>query len=95
MKQRLLTTQRMLKKIRREEFMYARRVANLRTLRARLERQEEILLMSLYPEEDVIYIASKYHNLEADRLGNILEKLPDLSLDELEDIITFTNTPKV
>ena len=94
MKQRLLTTQRMLKKICKEEFMYARRVANLRTLRARLERQEEILLMNLYPEEDVIYITSKYHNLEADRLGNILEKLPDLSLDELEDIVTFTKTPK-
>jgi len=94
MKQRLLTTQRMLKKIRKEEFMYARRVANLRTLRARLERQEKILLMNLYPEEDVIYIVSKYHNLEADRLGNILEKLPDLSLDELEDIVTFTKTPK-
>ncbi len=94
MKQRLLTTQRILKKIRKEEFMYARRVAQLRTLRARLERQEEILLQKLYPEEDVIFIASKFHNLQADRLENVLDKLPNLSVEELEDIVTYSNTPK-
>ena len=94
MKQRLLITQRILKKIRKEEFMYARRVAQLRTLRARLERQEEILLQKLYPEEDIIYIASKYHNLEIDRLENVLDKLPGLSEEELKDIVTYPKTPK-
>ena len=90
----LITTQRMLKKIRKEEDTYARRVANLRTLRARLERKEEVLLIELYPRKDVIYIKAKFHDIQKDRLENVLDKLPSLSLEELDDLITYSNTPK-
>ena len=94
LKPRLLTTQKVLKKIRAETASYSRRVMQLGVLKTQLERAEEELLQRLYPEEDIIHIPSKFHNIEEMKLNHVVERLENLSLEELEDIVRYSKTPK-
>lgn len=92
LKPRLLKTQRMLKKLRGELSTYNRRIMQIAVVAGRLEKEEETLLQLLY-DGNIIHIPSKFHDLKKVRLDNMADKLADLSLEELEDVIKYSKTP--
>ncbi len=90
-KRKLLHTQKVLKKIYNDEFILARQLVHLRTLKGRLRRQEEILLQRLYSEKDITYISAKFHNLKTTEYSKVLHQLKTIQPHELQDIYDFLN----
>ena len=87
---KLRNVQRTVKALRRDIVIYNRRLMQTAVILSRIEREEEILLQKLYPDDKITRTYLRQPDTARMRFSKVIKDLQGMSPEDLQNFIDFT-----
>ena len=87
---KLRNTQRAVKVLKRDIAIYNRRLMQTAVMLSRIEREEEILLQKLYPDDKITRISLQQPDTARMKFSKVIKDLQGMSPEDLQNFIDFT-----